>query len=311
MAAKLPISTADWFLLVVLSLLWGGSFFFAKVGLEDLPPLTLALGRVAIAAVILAVLTRVRGERLAPIARAWPTFAVLGLLNCVIPFSLIFWGQTHIPSGLASIFNATTPIFTVVIAHLATRDEKLNAAKLAGIAAGFVGVAVMLGPDVLLEIGISEIGISVWGQLACLAAALSYALAGVYGRRLSHHPAALVAAGQLSAATVVLTPLAALIDQPWTLPKPSPAALSALLALAVLSTALAYVIYFRILVRAGATNLLLVTFLIPISAILLGTVALGERLAPHHFAGMGLIALGLAAVDGRLVHMVAHDRSDG
>ena len=251
MAAKLSMSTADWLLLVVLSLLWGGSFFFAKVGLEDLPPLTLALGRVAIAAVILAVLTRVRGESLAPIARAWPTFAVLGLLNCVIPFSLIFWGQTHIPSGLASIFNATTPIFTVVIAHLATRDEKLNAAKLAGIAAGFVGVAVMLGPDVLLEIGISEIGISVWGQLACLAAALSYALAGVYGRRLSHHPAAPVAAGQLSAATVVLTPLAALIDQPWTLPKPSPAALSALLALAVLSTALAYVIYFRILARHG------------------------------------------------------------
>jgi drug/metabolite transporter (DMT)-like permease len=311
MAAKLSMSTADWLLLVVLSLLWGGSFFFAKVGLEDFPPLTLALGRVAIAAVILAVLTRVRGQSLAPIARAWPTFAVLGLLNCVIPFSLIFWGQTHIPSGLASIFNATTPIFTVVIAHLATRDEKLNAAKLAGIAAGFVGVAVMLGPDVLLEIGISEIGISVWGQLACLAAALSYALAGVYGRRFSHHPAALVAAGQLSTATVVLTPLAALIDQPWTLPKPSPAALSALLALAVLSTALAYVIYFRILARAGATNLLLVTFLIPISAILLGTVALGERLAPHHFAGMGLIALGLASIDGRLMHMVAHDRSDG
>src|SRR6266550_4194130 len=170
MAAKLSMSTADWLLLVVLSLLWGGSFFFAKVGLEDLPPLTLALGRVAIAAVILAVLTRVRGESLAPIARAWPTFAVLGLLNCVIPFSLIFWGQTHIPSGLASIFNATTPIFTVLVAHLATRDEKLNAAKLVGITTGFLGVAVMLGPDILID------GISVWGQLACLAAALSYAL---------------------------------------------------------------------------------------------------------------------------------------
>jgi drug/metabolite transporter (DMT)-like permease len=299
MAAKLSMSAADWLLLVVLSLLWGGSFFFAKVAVEDLPPLTLALGRVAIAAVILAVLARVMGESLVPIARAWPTFAVLGILNCAIPFSLIFWGQTYIPSGLASILNATTPIFTVLVAHLATRDEKLNAAKLVGIAVGFLGVAVMLGPDVLVEIGIS-----IWGQLACLVAALSYALAGVYGRRLSHHPPALVAAGQLSAATIVLAPLAVLIDQPWTLPKPSLTALGALLALAVLSTALAYVIYFRVLARAGATNLLLVTFLIPVSAILLGTIVLGERLAPHHYAGMALIALGLAAIDGRPVRML-------
>ena len=298
MPARLSLSATDWLLLVFLSLLWGGSFFFAKIAVDELPPLTLALGRVGIAAALLAVLAGRAG--LVSLARAWPAFAVLGLLNNVIPFTLIFWGQTHIPSGLASIFNATTPIFTALIAHFATRDEKLDAAKLVGVTTGFVGVVAMLGPEVL-----GDIGVGLWAQLACLVAAVSYAVAGIWGRRLAHLPAVTVAAGQLVAASVVLAPLAMLVDRPWRLAMPSPAALAALLALAVLSTALAYVIYFRILARAGATNLLLVTFLIPVSAILLGTAVLGERLAPHHFAGMAIIAVGLAAIDGRPARIVA------
>ena len=298
MPARLSLSATDWLLLVVLSILWGGSFFFAKVAVDELPPLTLALGRVAIAAAILAVPAGVAG--LVALARAWPAFAVLGLLNNVIPFTLIFWGQTHIPSGLASIFNATTPIFTALIAHVATRDEKLDASKLIGVTTGFVGVVAMLGPEVL-----GDIGVGLWAQLACLVAAVSYAVAGIWGRRLAHLPAVTVAAGQLIAASVVLAPLAMLVDRPWRLAMPSPAALAALVALAVLSTALAYVIYFRILARAGATNLLLVTFLIPVSAILLGTVVLGERLAPYHFVGMAIIALGLAAIDGRPARILA------
>jgi drug/metabolite transporter (DMT)-like permease len=300
MPVRLSMSATDWFLLVVLSILWGGSFLFAKIAVDELPPLTLALGRVAIAAAILAALAHAGAASLAALVRCWRAFAVLGVLNCAIPFSLIFWGQTHIPSGLASILNATTPIFTVLIAQVATRDEKLTTGKLVGVGAGFLGVAAMLGPDVLIYIGTG-----VWAQLACLVAAISYALAGVYGRRLADLSAVVVAAGQLIAATIVLAPLAALIDRPWTLSIPSPGALAALLALAVLSTALAYVIYFRILARAGATNLLLVTFLIPVSAIVLGTIVLGERLAPHHFAGMAVIALGLAAIDGRPARMVA------
>jgi drug/metabolite transporter (DMT)-like permease len=155
-------------------------------------------------------------------------------------------------------------------------------------------------PEVL-----GDIGVGLWAQLACLVAAVSYAIAGVWGRRLAHLPAVTVAAGQLIAATVLLAPLAMLVDRPWRLAMPSPAALGALLALAVLSTALAYVIYFRILARAGATNLLLVTFLIPVSAILLGTAVLGERLAPHHFVGMAIIAVGLAAIDGRPARSLA------
>ena len=298
MPARLSLSATDWLLLVVLSILWGGSFFFAKVAVDELPPLTLALGRVAIAAAILAVPAGVAG--LVALARAWPAFAVLGLLNNVIPFTLIFWGQTHIPSGLASIFNATTPIFTALIAHVATRDEKLDASKLIGVTTGFVGVVAMLGPEVL-----GDIGVGLWAQLACLVAAVSYARAGIWVRHLAHLPAVTVAAGQLIAASVLLAPLAMLVDRPWRLAMPSPAALAALLALAVLSTALAYVIYFRILARAGATNLLLVTFLIPVSAILLGTVVLGERLAPYHFVGMAIIALGLAAIDGRPARILA------
>jgi len=298
MPARLSLSATDWLLLVFLSILWGGSFFFAKIAVDEMPPLTLALGRVGIAAALLAVLAGRAG--LISLARAWPAFAVLGLLNNVIPFTLIFWGQTHIPSGLASIFNATTPIFTALIAHFATRDEKLDAAKLVGVTTGFVGVMAMLGPEVL-----GDIGVDLWAQLACLVAAVSYAVAGIWGRRLAHLPAVTVAAGQLIAASVMLAPLAMLVDRPWRLAMPSPAALDALLALAVLSTALAYVIYFRILARAGATNLLLVTFLIPVSAILLGTAVLGERLAPHHFAGMAIIAVGLAAIDGRPARIVA------
>jgi drug/metabolite transporter (DMT)-like permease len=167
------------------------------------------------------------------------------------------------------------------------------------VAAGFIGVAAMLGPDVLTT------GASLWAQFACLGAALSYAIAGVYGRRLARLPALTVAAGQLIAATLFLTPVVAVVDRPWTLAMPSLAVAGAVLGLAALSTALAYVIYFRILARAGATNLLLLTFLIPVSAILLGTLALGEQLSPAHAAGMAMIAAGLAAIDRRALRFVA------
>jgi drug/metabolite transporter (DMT)-like permease len=299
MSEKLTMSGADWLLLVGLSVLWGGSFFFAKVAVEDVPPLTLACGRVAVAAAILAVPMLVRGEGFVPLARAWPALLVLGLLNCAIPFSLLFWGQTHISSSLASILNATTPIFTVLVAQIAASDEKLTLAKLVGVIAGLLGVAVMLGPDAF-----AGIGADIWAQLACLAAAISYAFAAVYGRRLAALPAGSVATGQLIAAAIVLAPSAAFVDRPWTTARPSWAAVGALLGLAALSTALAYVIYFRLLARAGATNLSLVTFLIPVSATLLGTIVLGERLAPHHVAGMAVIALSLAAIDGRPARIV-------
>jgi drug/metabolite transporter (DMT)-like permease len=292
------MSATDWLLLVALSMLWGASFFFGKIALLELPPLTVALGRVAIAAAILVVLARITGTVLPADMAAWRPYLLMGLLNNVIPFGLIFWGQTHIPSGLAAILNATTPLFTVLVAHIATADEKLTAARVSGVIFGFCGVVVMIGPDMLRQLG-AEIA----AQLACLLAAISYAIAGVYGRRFRGEPPLRVAAGQLVASSIILAPLALVLDQPWTLPWPSASAWAALVALASLSTALGYLIYFRLLARAGATNVLLVTFLIPVSAILLGTLILGEQLAVRHIVGMIAIGIGLAAIDGRLLRL--------
>jgi drug/metabolite transporter (DMT)-like permease len=293
MPTRPVMSPGDWLLLVVLSILWGGSFFFAKIAVDELPPLTVALARVALAAALLLAAMRIMGVAL-PRRETWSAFAVMGLINNVIPFTLIFWGQTHIASGLASILNATTPLFTVLVAHVATADEKVTPTRLAGVTVGFLGVVVMIGPDAL-----GTLGGALLAQLACLVAAFFYALGGIWGRRFRGEASMAVAAGQMSASTLMLLPLVLLVDRPWTLPAPSPAAVGAVVALAAVSTALAYVIYFRILARAGATNLLLVTFLIPVSAILLGVGLLGETLAARHLAGMVGIALGLAAIDGR------------
>ena len=298
-AARLAMSAIDWLMLVGLSILWGGSFFFAKIAVLELPPLTVALGRVTIAAALLLALARATGVGMPDRLGAWRPFIVMGLLNNALPFSLIFWGQTHIPSGLAAILNATTPLFTVLVAHVATADEKLNAARLVGVAAGFAGVVVMIGPD------LRELGANIAAQLACLGAAVSYAFASIYGRRFRGEPALRVAAGQLVASSAMLAPVVMVIDRPWSLAAPSANAWAALVALAALSTALGYLLYFRILARAGATNLAQVTFLIPVSAILLGTLLLGEQLAPRHLVGMAAIAVGLAAIDGRPLRLLA------
>ncbi len=290
---------AEWALLVTLAVLWGGSFFFGKVALADLAPFTVVFGRVSVAAVALNLIVAATGNRVPASARVWGTFAVMGLVNNLIPFSLIFWGQTHIASGLASILNSTTPLFTVVLAHVLTRDERLTANRLGGVLAGLAGVVVMIGPDVL-----GGLRANVLAQGAVLCAALSYALAGIYGRRFRSVPPLVTAAGQVTATSVMMLPVMLLADHPWSLPLPGARAWAAVAALALLCTALAYVIYSRILAVAGATNLLLVTFLIPVSALLLGGSILGERLEPRHFGGMGLIALGLAAIDGRPLRWV-------
>jgi drug/metabolite transporter (DMT)-like permease len=288
------MGAVEWALLLALSALWGGSFFFVGVAVGAMPPFTIVLVRVALAAAALILVVHVSGMRLPASLRQWASFAVMGALNNAIPFSLIVWGQTQIASGLAAILNATTPLFTVVLAHVLTRDERLTPNRAAGVLVGFAGVALMIGLPVLEGVG-THLG----AQLAVLAAAMSYALAGIFGRRFRALPPAVTAAGQVSASTLMLLPVALVLDRPWTLPLPAPQALGALAGLALLSTALAYVIYFRVLRAAGATNLLLVTFLIPASALMLGSLVLNERLEPRHFAGMALIGLGLAAIDGR------------
>ena len=221
----------------------------------------------------------------------------MGALNNLIPFSLIVWGQTHIESGLASILNATTPIFSVVLAHFLTREERLTANRITGVTIGWIGVAMLIGIESL-----RGFGIEVMGQLAVVGATFSYACAAIYGRRFKGINPLIVATGMLCGSTIMMTPLALVIEQPWNL-SPGITTLMALFGLAAVSTSLAYIIYFQVLATAGPTNLLLVTFLLPVSAILLGVVVLAERLAWNAFTGMGLIFIGLIAIDGRLLKM--------
>ncbi len=285
-----------WTLLLTLSLLWGGSFFFVGVAVTELPPLTIVTLRVGLAALMLLAVLRLLGQGLPAAPRVWLAFFGMGLLNNALPFTLIVWGQTQIASGLASILNATTPLFTVLVAGALLADERISAAKAVGVLLGLAGVATMIGLSAL-----GALGGAVAAQLACLAGALSYACAGVFGRRFARLGVSPLqtATGQVTASSLLLLPLAAGFEQPWSLAAPSLPVVAAVLGLALLSTALAYVLYFRILALAGATNLLLVTFLVPASAILLGWLVLDERLALEQFLGLALIAAGLAAIDGR------------
>ena len=284
-------------MLLALAVLWGGSFFFNGVAVRELPSFTLVWLRVAVAAVTLLGVQRLLGQRMPRDGRVWAAFFGMGMLNNVVPFVLIVWGQHGIASGLAAILNATTPLFAVLVAHVLTADEKVTPLKAVGVAVGFAGAAVMVGPDAL-----RGLGTGVLAQLACIAAALVYAFAGIFGRRFRRMGVTPLAsaAGQVCASTVILLPLALLVDQPWHLAMPHAATWGAVLGIGLLSTALAYVLYFRILATAGATDLMLVTFLIPVSAILLGVLVLGETLLPRHVVGMALIGTGLAFIDGRL-----------
>ncbi len=285
-------------MLIALSLLWGGSFFFNGVAVKALPPLTLVFLRVALAALTLNAVLFLRGTPLPLDRRVWTAFFGMGLLNNVVPFTLIVWGQTHIASGVASILNATTPLFAVIAAHLFLPDEKMSANRVLGVLAGFSGVILMIGPAAL-----SGATVNLWAQCAVLGAAISYSFAGIFGRRfkaMGVTPLA-TATGQVTASAILLAPITAVIDMPWQLAFPAADVWLSVAGIALLSTALAYILYFRILSSAGATNIALVTFLIPVSAILLGALFLSERLMPRHFGGLALIAIGLAAIDGRPV----------
>lgn len=294
------MGVTEWVLLLILSVLWGGSFFFFKVLSAEFPPLTVVFGRVALAALALNLLLLGREDRMSRDPKLWVAFFIMGALNNIIPFTLIVYGETRISSGLASILNATTPIFTVLAAHALTSNEKLSWAKSWGVLFGFLGVAVLIGPSALSSLGAGDM----MGELACLAAALVYAFAGIFGRRFRGIPPLQVATGQVTASTFVLIPLTAAVDAPWTLQPPSTNAWLAFSGIALFSTALAYIIYFRILAAAGATNLLLVTFLLPVSAMALGVAVLRETVTWQSLAGMTLISLGLVAIDGRAFRAV-------
>ncbi len=287
----------EWALLAALATVWGGSFFFVKVLVTSLDWPTVVMLRIAPAALALVVLIYAMGYRLPTDGATWRAFLVMGLLNNVAPFSFIAWGQLTIDSGLAAILNATTPLFAVSLAHVLTSDERLSGNRIAGVVVGLMGVVVLIVPGALAGLGGAALA-----QGAIILAALCYGLSAIYGRRLTALPVPVAATGMLVGSTVIAIPLALVLGDPLAM-EPTTPIIGAVLGLSLLSTALAYLIYYRVLKTAGATNLLLVTFLVPIGALVLGGMFLGERPDWTAYAGLGLILCGLAAVDERLLRL--------
>ncbi len=282
-------------MLLLLAAVWGGSFFFGEIALREVPPLTITLHRVAWALPILALIVVFKGTSVPRSPKIWGAYLVMGALNNALPFSLIFWGQTQIESGLASILNGTTAMFAAVVAGLLLREEPLTAKKIIGAALGITGVAFIMGPSALTDFNPSNLA-----QLAILGATLSYAFAGVWGKiALAGQPPLMNAFGMLTGSTLLIIPIVIVFDGPPNL-ELSASVWGALIGMAALSTALAYVLYFAILVRAGAANLLMVTLLIPPFAIGLGVLFLGEQMGLEAWIGFAIISLGFAVTDGRL-----------
>ena len=286
---------AEWGMLGLLSLVWGGSFFFYKVLVQALPPFTVVLGRMAIAALALNLWLAARRERLPLDPKLWAGLLLAGVLNNALPFSCFAFSEQRITSGLAAILNATTPLFGVLVGAALRTGARLTPARAAAVAVGLLGVTVLVGPSALRGGG------DLPSELACLLAALSYAFGGFYARRFSWMGSLKLAAGQTTAAAAIMLPLAADADRFWTLSPPGASTWAALLGIGLLSTAFAYFLFFRILERAEPTDLMLVTFLVPISALALGVLFLGEPVKPQAFAGMALIGLSLVVIDGRLI----------
>ena len=299
------MKTSYWALLTLLSVLWGGTFFFVAIAVQEVPPLSVVLLRVLLASAILFVYLALRGEAFPRDTPTLTAFLVMGFLNNVIPFSLFFWAQTTISGGLASIINATTPVFSIVVAHFLLTDEKLTLNKVFGVALGVVGVAFLVGEEAF-----SGLSLAMLGVIACLFACLCQGFSVVYGRRFKSIgiSSSMGALGQLLSTTLIMLPLVLVIDKPWTLAVPGADSILSIVGLATLSTALAYVVYFRLLATAGAVNTSIVTLLIPASAIFLGTTFLGESLITRHYLGLLFISVGLAAIDGRLLTRSSYAR---
>jgi len=302
MSTQKVMGGTEWAMLAALSVLWGGSFFFNAIAVKELPPFTFVFLRVGIGSLVLLTIIRAMGHKLPRDWKVWLQFMGMGILNNIIPFCLIVWSEKRLPGGLASVLSASTPLFAVIMAHFLTTDEKATPNKIVGVITGFIGVAVLIGNQIF-----SAANSDIFAEIAVLGAAISYSLAGIFGRRFKEMGLQpfVTATGQISSSTLMLIPLVAFFDHPWTLPMPGAATWGAVAGISLLSTSLGFVLFFRILATAGATNLMLVSFLIPASAILLGFLFLGEHLAPNHFAGMAMIGLGLIIIDGRLVGRVA------
>jgi len=303
MDAAKTMDEQDWGLLILLSVLWGGAYFFAGVAVKELPPLTVVLVRVFLATVVLLPLFWYFGHSLPKSFSDWLPFFGMGLLNNVLPFGFIFAGQTQITVGLSSIINAMTPLFTVVVMAI-FQEERLTAYRIIGVLLGVVGVAVLRGFDGPVG-GSQTLGIAL-----CMAGALSYGFAALWGRKfLAGVPPLKSATCQLMCSTLIMAVVVSLIDRPWTLAPPSQGAVWSLVALAVFGTAVAYIVFFKVLVRAGASNVMLVTLLIPVTALVLGNLFLGESIQLKEGVGAAIIGAGLLFIDGRVINRLTGKRA--
>ncbi len=298
MENNLRLDAKGWGMLLLLSILWGGSFLFVEIGLEELPPVSIVAFRVTFAAIAAIILLKVTSQPFPRDFSLWRSFLLMGLVNNVMPFMLIVWGQQYVLGGVAAILNASTPVFAVLVAQVFTSDEKLTLEKTVGLIVAIIGVVIVIGLDVVANFSMNNLG-----QFAILAAGISYAVASVFGRRFGKAGIAplTVTTGQLTIATLVLVPLAFWFDGDLLQRSMSLRVVWAMIGLAIVSTTLAYLLYFKLIATAGATNATLVTILVPVSAIVLTWALLGEQLPSSALEGMLVIAAGLLILDGRIL----------
>lgn len=294
--ARAPMVAIEWVLLFVLAAMWGSSFLFNKIALRELPHFSLVCIRLIFATAFLSVLTLAFGHSLRLPARTWRRLALMGFLNNFLPYNFTTYGQSHIGAGLAAILAASAPLFVVVLAHFFTRDEPMTLRRIGGVLVGMVGVAVIMGP-----VAVSRIDSQLLAQASILCSAFAIALAGVYGRAFDGVPPMVSATGQAACSMLMMIPISLFADHPWTLAMPGPATWASVLGLAFIGAGIAYVIFFHLLASAGSTNVVLVNLLVPVSAVMFGVAFLDEKIETRHFAGMLLIAAGLAAIDGRVL----------
>lgn len=295
MIEQKSISSAAWISMAALGAIWGASFVSVRIALDEIGPLTAVAHRTFWAMLVLWGIVLALRMPVPREARIWLGFLVMGLLNNLIPFSLMAWGQLHVESGLTSILNASTAVFGVLFAAAFFADERLSLRKGIGVLLGFLGVATAIGLENLHDFDIRSLA-----QIAILGGTVSYALAGVWARKkLSGLRPQVAAAGMLTGSTLMAVPMALLAEGPISLDL-QPVTMMAIAYYALIATAGAYMLYYRVLDMAGSGNLMLVTLLVAPVAIVLGALVLGEKLAPNAYAGFALLAFGLAILDGRL-----------
>jgi drug/metabolite transporter (DMT)-like permease len=281
-------------MLVLLAALWGPSFLFIKIAVETIPPFTLVAGRVGIGAVLLVSYLYARGGRLPKKWGVWKHLALIALVHNAIPFVLFSWSEQYIDSAIASILNGTTPLFTIVLAHFFTTDDKLTPAKMTGTLIGFGGLILLLLPSFTDGVQLTTLGV-----LGVALAAALYGVAIVYSRNyLRDLPPLVAPTGQMIMATIYVLPMALLLERPFFLPAPTTESLISLLALGVFGTAVAFVVYYRLIAVADASYVSMTTYLIPIVGVVLGVIVLNEQLTWHSYAGCGLILFGVMVVNG-------------